>query len=99
MDNYYPEPSSDSAASDEASSQDTSDSQIKDTSDTEYETFLVPKEAFSKDMNPGDTETIECVHVFEDQLECKCVGEQKEEKSEMDNAMEDMGSMSAPESA
>lgn len=89
---YYPEPSTDETSQSDSPSP-------KGKPDADYETFLVPKAAFGeKGIEPGQTETIECVHVYEDEVECRCSGgEKKNDKSTMDEAMDEMGSMAKEE--
>lgn len=85
---FYPEASGEDSASESPQSS-------KDSS-SDYDTFLVPKSAFGEsEPNPGDKETIEVVHVYEDEIECRCTGgkEESPKKSTMDEAMDDMGSM------
>ncbi len=86
---YFPEADSNESTPDAA----------PQSNDTDYETFLVPKAAFGKEVNPGDTETVEIVHVYEDEVECRCTGgeDKPSGKSKMDQAMDDMGSMSMKE--
>lgn len=92
MADYFPSAEDDTSTS--ASQSEASDTNEKDTGeeDGEYETFLAPKSAFGE-LNPGDKETVECVHSYEDEYELRCTKDKGSKKSTMDEAMEGMGKM------
>lgn len=84
---YYPDMSGEDAAAEQPDKGMGADKEKSD-----YDTFLVPKSSLSGDPEPGMKETIEIVHVYEDEVECRCVGGEKG-KSAMDEAGESLAKM------
>ncbi len=87
---YYPSMEEDGAATEP-------DKGMDSDKESTYDTFLVPKSSLSGDPEPGMKETIEVVRVLEDEVECRCTGGNKKEKSAMDEADESLGAMAMEE--
>lgn len=86
MDGFYPGDSADaSPSSDSTPAPDKTDAE-------DSETFLTPKSAFP-DVKVGDQQTVEAVHIYEDEIEWKPVGKEKETPEETKSIGEEIDSM------
>ncbi len=89
MDGFYPGDSADTSPSGSNSNPTPAPDKSEDDS---AETFLTPKSAFG-DVKVGDQQTVEAVHIYEDEIEWKPVGKESETPAETKSIGEEIDSM------